>query len=180
MAVITIAAMGWKTSQNSSRNSIRLVMVNSMHDSTYVWVHAQLGCLVLISVRDKVMVTRCSDIETSLNICTTRLPITPSTIVLSTLVDYNSFLWININTMVHIGMVGGRNSRTKSFGLRPGIGCLLQLAGLLAVKDKRAAAWQAHLLVWINQACQHLRSYMKCGHNTCSQMIQRMSQCKPD
>ena len=130
-----------KTSQNSSRNSLRLVMVNSMHDSTYVWVHAQLGCLVLISVRDKVMVTRCSDIETSLNICTTRLPITPSTIVLSTLVDYNSFLWIDINTMVHIGMVGGRNSRTKSFGLRPGIGCLLQLAGLLAVKDKRAAAW---------------------------------------
>ena len=25
-----------KTSQNSSRNSLRLVMVNSMHDSTYV------------------------------------------------------------------------------------------------------------------------------------------------
>ena len=48
--------------------------------------------------------------------------------------------------MVHIGMVGGRNSRTKSFGLRPGIGCLLQLAGLLAGIRQRAAAYKNLLL----------------------------------
>ena len=61
----------WKAGQDYHRNPIDWSLVDGMHDHRMVECMQSYVCLVLISVRDKVMVAGYFTLETSLLICNT-------------------------------------------------------------------------------------------------------------
>ena len=61
----------WKAGQAYQRNPIDWYLVDSMHDHHMAECMQSYVCLVLISVRDKVMVAGYFTLETSLLICNT-------------------------------------------------------------------------------------------------------------
>ena len=72
----------WKAGQAYQRNPIDWYLVDSMHDHHMAECMQSYVCLVLISVRDKVMVAGYFTLETSLVICNTHVTDHPLTVVL--------------------------------------------------------------------------------------------------
>ena len=71
-----------KAGQAYQRNPIDWYLVDGMHDHHMAECMQSYVCLVLISVRDKVMVAGYFTLETSLLICTTHVTNHPLTVVL--------------------------------------------------------------------------------------------------
>ena len=69
----------WKAGQDYRRNPIDWLQLDGMHDHHMIVCMQSYMCLVLISVRDKVMVAGYFTLETSLIICNTHVTNHPQT-----------------------------------------------------------------------------------------------------